>query len=104
MLSGLSKPIPHPASLYNQNPMTNTAKLITLALLSCVILSAQETVKEELKDAGAATKKVAVKTGKGTAKVAKKAAAATVEGAEKTGSAVKHGTTKVVHKTVDAVK
>ena len=84
--------------------MTHTAKLTLLALLSCTLLPAEEKVKEELKDAGAATKKVAVKTGRGTTKVAKKTAAVTVEGAEKTGSAVKHGTTKVVHKTVDAVK
>jgi hypothetical protein len=83
--------------------MSITTKLAALALLALSV-SAQETVKEELKGAGTATKKVAVKTGKGTAKVAKKTAAVTVEGAEKTGSAVKHGTTKVVHKTVDAVK
>lgn len=84
--------------------MSHTAKLTILAILSVSLLPAQEKVKEELKDAGTATKKVAVKTGKGTAKVAKKTAAVTVDGAEKTGSAVKHGTMKVVNKTVDAVK
>lgn len=79
-------------------------KLAALALLSLSLLPAQETIKEEIKDAGAATKKVAVKTGKGTAKVAKKTAAVTVDGAEKTGSAVKRGTMKVVNKTVEVVK
>lgn len=96
----LPKPSPRRPYLYQQNQM----KLAALALLSLSLLPAQETVKEEIKDAGAATKKVAVKTGRGTSKVAKKTAAVTVDGAEKTGSAVKRGTMKVVNKTVDVVK
>jgi uncharacterized protein (UPF0333 family) len=85
----------------------STKKLLLAGLLAVGMGSlsyGQQSAKEDIKDAGKATKNAAVKTGSATKKVAKKAANATVEGAEKTGSAVKRGTKKVVNKSAKAVE
>ncbi len=75
-----------------------------LALSALSVGFGQQSAKEDIKDAGKATKDAAVKTGQATKKVAVKAADATVDGTKATGKAVKRGTKTVVNKSANAIE
>ena len=81
-------------------PFTAAALLLTAAHP----IAAQDTAKQDMKDAGSDTKNAVKKTGHGIAKGTKTAATKTKDGTEKAAKATKNGTVKAYDKTKDGTK
>src|SRR5689334_819027 len=90
--------------------VNNMKKNLSVALLSAFgavsMLTAyplaQDSAKDDMKDAGHATKKAAKKTGENVKEGTEKGAKATADGTKKAAKATAHGTKKGVHKAADA--